>query len=113
MVDETTAVELADGRVMLNVRNESKANRRIVVTSKDGISGWSEPKFDNALLEPICMGSVLRYSTVESGGKNRLLFVNPDNLARADGKDTPGTNRGATGSMESLAGLFRSTTRPA
>jgi sialidase-1 len=91
--NETVAIELADGRVMLNVRNESKAHRRLVTTSKDGATGWSTPKFDDALMEPICMGSMVRYSLATEGGKNRILFSNPDNLSRADGKETPGKNR--------------------
>ncbi len=91
--NETVAVELADGRVMLNARSESKAHRRLVTTSKDGATGWSTPKFDDALLEPICMGSIVRYSTAADGGKNRLLFSNPDNLEKAGGKEEPGKNR--------------------
>ena len=91
--NETVAIELADGRVMLNVRSESKAHRRLVTTSKDGATGWSTPKFDDALLEPICMGGIVRYSLAKDGGKNRILFSNPDNLARADGKEEPGKNR--------------------
>jgi sialidase-1 len=91
--NETVAVELADGRVMLNVRNESKMHRRLVTTSKDGANGWSAPKFDDALLEPICMAGIVRYSTEKGGGKNRILFSNPHNLERADGKAEPGKNR--------------------
>lgn len=91
--NETVAIELADGRVMLNVRNESKAHRRLVTVGKDGATGWSTPKFDDALLEPICMGGIVRYSTEKAGGRNRILFSNPDNLTRADGKEEPGKNR--------------------
>lgn len=91
--NETTAVELSDGSVMLNVRNESKAHRRIVVTSKDGATGWSAPRFDDALVEPICMGALVRYSLPENGQKGRILFTNPDNLKRADGKEAEGKNR--------------------
>jgi sialidase-1 len=91
--NETVAVELGDGRVMLNVRNESKAHRRLVTTSKDGATGWSTPRFDDALLEPICMAGLVRYSFGEGGGKDRLLFSNPHNLARADGKEEPGKSR--------------------
>lgn len=91
--NETVAIELADGRVMLNVRNESKTHRRIITTSKDGATGWSTPRFDDALLEPICMGSIIRLSLADGGGKNRILFSNPDNLARADGREEPGKNR--------------------
>ncbi|TLD71993.1 exo-alpha-sialidase [Phragmitibacter flavus] len=88
--NETVAVELADGRVMLNVRNESKTHRRLITTSADGATGWSTPKFDDALLEPICMGGIVRY---EHAGKSLILFSNPHNLARADGKEVPGKNR--------------------
>ena len=91
--NETVAIELANGSVMLNVRSESKTHRRLVTISKDGATGWSTPKFDDALLEPICMGSIIRYSLAKDGGKNRILFSNPDNLARADGKEEPGKNR--------------------
>jgi len=88
--NETVVAELADGRVMLNVRSESKTHRRLITTSKDGATGWSKPVFDEALLEPICMASLVRVSTEQNGGRNRLLFANPDNLARADGKEEAG-----------------------
>ncbi len=88
--NETVAIELNDGRVMLNVRSESKAHRRLIVTSKDGATGWSTPRFDDALLEPICMGGIVRYNY---GGKSLILFSNPHNLTRTDGKETPGKNR--------------------
>ncbi|HVX64669.1 MAG TPA: sialidase family protein [Pirellulales bacterium] len=88
--NETVAVQLADGRVMLNVRNESKAHRRIIVTSPDGASGWSRPRFQPELVEPICMGGIVR---CQHAGKSLLLFSHPDNLTRADGKETPGKSR--------------------
>jgi sialidase-1 len=88
--NETVAVELSDGHVMLNVRNESKAHRRIVTTSADGATGWSTPKFDDALLEPVCMGGIVRYAF---GAQNLILFSNPDNLDKANGKPEPGKHR--------------------
>jgi sialidase-1 len=91
--NETAAVQLADGSVMLNVRSESKAHRRLVTISKDGATGWSTPRFDDALLEPICMGSIVRLSKQPESDKNRLLFSNPDNLTKAGGKEEPGKNR--------------------
>ena len=91
--NEATVIELADGRVMLNARSESKAHRRLVTISKDGATAWSTPRFDEALLEPICMASLVRFSTAQDGGKNRILFSNPDNLTRTDGKEAPGKFR--------------------
>jgi len=92
--NETVAVELADGRVMLNVRSESQRHRRLVTTSPDGAGGWTPPEFDEALLEPICMAGIVRYSLAgAAGGRNRILFANPDWLERADGKAEPGRGR--------------------
>jgi sialidase-1 len=71
---ETTAAELPDGRVMLNIRSESKERRRAVSLSKDGLTGWTKPRFDEALLEPVCMGSLLNV------GKT-LYFSNPHTKA--------------------------------
>lgn len=88
--NETVAVELNDGSVMLNVRNESTAHRRLVTISPDGATAWSTPQFDDALLEPICMGGILRYA---HGEKNLILFSNPHNLEKAKGKAEPGKNR--------------------
>lgn len=91
--NETAAEQLADGRVLLNVRSESKVNRRLLVTSPDGASGWSKPRFHDQLLEPICFGSMVRLSLAASGGKNRLLFSNPDNLEKTGSPAEPGKNR--------------------
>ncbi|HVY70100.1 MAG TPA: sialidase family protein [Verrucomicrobiae bacterium] len=91
--NESELVELADGRVMLNARNESAAHRRLVALSADGATEWSRPRFERDLLEPVCMGSIARFSTGRDGGKNRLLFANPDNLHRADGKPALGRDR--------------------
>jgi len=91
--NETVIVELADGRVMLNVRSEAKRHRRIVLTSADGATKWTEPKFDEALLEPICMASIVRVSHEGPNDRNRILFANPHNLERADGKVAEGKSR--------------------
>lgn len=89
--NETVAVELKDGRVMLNVRSESKAHRRLVVTSPDGATGWSTPRFDEALLEPICMAGLVRY---EHAGTSALIFSNPHNLEGGrEGEPEPGKSR--------------------
>ncbi len=88
--NETTAVELSDGRVMLNVRSESKKHRRLVVTSADGATGWSTPRFDEALLEPICMASLVRY---DFAGEHLILFSNPNNLEKGNGPAAPGSYR--------------------
>lgn len=77
---ETVAVELSDGRVLLNIRSESKEHRRLVSISPDGVHAWSPPQFDNALLEPVCCGSMLRLRKSSEAAAPLILFANPDNL---------------------------------
>jgi len=77
---EGVAVELADGRVLLNVRSESDEHRRLVSVSADGATGWSAPRFEEALREPVCMASMLRLSWPGAGRRGRVLFANPDTL---------------------------------
>jgi len=80
---ETVAVELADGRVMLNIRNECARHRRLVSFSKDGATGWTEPAFDETLFEPICFAGIQRLSAKPEAERNRILFVNPNSGSRA------------------------------
>lgn len=84
---ETIVLQLADGRVMLNTRTESKQHRRIVTISPNGATNWSKPRFDDQLLEPICMAGMVR---VREGV---IAFSNPHNLSRADGRKTLGLGR--------------------
>ena len=70
-MSESSAVELSDGRVMLNIRNESPKKRRAAAVSPNGYENWSKPAYDETLVDPICMGSVLRYD------ENTILFSNP------------------------------------
>jgi sialidase-1 len=83
-VNECQAVELADGRLMLNMRNYDRAMKtRAVSTSADGGMTWSPIKRDPQLPEPICQASLVRHTLAGTGGKNRLLFSNP---ASQDGR---------------------------
>lgn len=79
--NESTVAELADGSVMQNMRSYHNRNRRVVATSRDGGLSWSPVHFDEALIEPVCQGSLFRYSWPEDG-KSRLLFSNPASLKR-------------------------------
>ncbi len=90
---ESVAVVLADGRVLLNMRSEAHAHRRAIATSPDGATKWTRPAFDNELVEPICMASLCRYSMPGKNTRGRILFSNPANLARKDGKEKPGMSR--------------------
>ncbi|QDU31040.1 Sialidase precursor [Anatilimnocola aggregata] len=91
--NESILLQLADGRVMINSRSESPEHRRAVSISPDGSTGWSEPKFHDQLLEPICMANLVRWTTTKESDKNRIVFSNPHNLERANAKPGQGRDR--------------------
>ncbi|MCI0456050.1 MAG: glycoside hydrolase [Gemmataceae bacterium] len=80
--NECQVVERADGSLLLNMRSYHGKNRRAIATSKDGGLTWSEVTLDQALIEPVCQASLLRYTLAKGGGKNRLLFSNPASTKR-------------------------------
>lgn len=73
--NETSAAELDDGSVMLNMRT-SGCGCRAVSTNKGGV--WSEPRLDRNLPDPTCFGSIASYRV---GGVSALLFVNCESLS--------------------------------
>lgn len=76
-VNECTAAELPDGRVMLNMRNYDRSQKsRKVSLSEDGGVTWSDVRSDQTLIEPICQASLLSVFKRESGD-HALLFLNP------------------------------------
>ena len=83
---ENMAVELSDGKVMLNMRansnrtdTSSNNGRAIAVTSNLGKSWAIHPTSHKALQEPTCMASIVRHDYVKSGAKKSILiFCNPD-----------------------------------
>jgi sialidase-1 len=77
---EAAAIELNDGRVMFNIRNDSAPRRRLVAVSEDGASGWRISGFDPALPEPACMGSMVRHPWPMDHQPGKVLFANPDSL---------------------------------
>jgi sialidase-1 len=77
---ETIPVELSDGRVLVNIRNESLRRRRAVSISPNGATDWSAYTYDEELLEPVCMASILRLHETAGDGRSLIIFANPSNL---------------------------------
>ncbi len=75
--DEDQIVQLADGSLMLNIRNYREKGHRGISISKDGGLTWSPVEADPTLIEPVCMASLIRYTEAPEFSKNRLLFSNP------------------------------------
>jgi sialidase-1 len=85
---ESTVVELSNGDLMLNSRNQrDDENCRVVSVSKDGGATFPEVWLETALVEPRgCQGSLLFHSTNPVTGKGHVLFSNPANgEVRSDG----------------------------
>src|SRR6185369_16189208 len=80
--NECQVVELADSTLLMNMRSYHGKNRRALSTSHDGGMTWSEPVLDEALIEPVCQASLLRYTEARTHRKNRLLFSNPASTKR-------------------------------
>lgn len=69
--NETELALLPDGRIYLNAR--MRRPRRAVAYSKNGYSGWTPLKADEALVCPMSFGSCVAYA---HGGTSALLFSN-------------------------------------
>ena len=64
--NETQAIQLTDGNVLLNIRNETEISRRAISISNNGINNWSKPVFDHALVEPTCFASIIRFTSAKT-----------------------------------------------
>lgn len=80
--DESTVIELANGTLMLNMRNNHMTGMRAFTLSRDGGESWGKLRFAKALTEPVCQGSILRFTSEKDHDKNRILFSNPDGRVR-------------------------------
>jgi sialidase-1 len=91
--NECQVAELADGSLLLNMRNHDRSKRRRgIAISKDGGATWSEAVANPALVEPVCQASLVRHP-------EGLLFSNPGTdktrtrmtvrLSRDEGKTWP------------------------
>ncbi len=75
--NEVQMVELSDGSVMLNSRSANGLMQRKTAISNDGGENWTGLIDDPNLVEPICMGSIIRYSFADKRNKSRIIFANP------------------------------------
>lgn len=83
--NESQVVELADGQLLLNMRNHppQPENFRMIARSGDRGRTLSPAVPDRALVEPPAQASLLRFTTATAQDRNRLLFANPASAARA------------------------------
>ncbi|MFM7182705.1 MAG: exo-alpha-sialidase [Verrucomicrobiales bacterium] len=75
---EAQVVELADGSIMINCRDNRGGARTIAVTKDLGKTWELHPTDRKALREPVCMASLLRWKHARHG--DLLFFSNPDSI---------------------------------
>ncbi len=77
-VNECEVVELADGRLLLNMRNYDRSlYTRQIAYSGDGGLTWNDQRHDETLVEPICQASMRRYRWPKANEPGVILFSNP------------------------------------
>jgi len=89
---ENMAVQLSDGSVMLNIRDNRNrkdttvANGRAVCVTSDLGQTWQvHPTNHGTLIEPVCMASIHKHIYTENGKqKSMLLFVNPNSKTKRE-----------------------------
>ncbi len=79
---ECRIVELTDGSLMLNMR-DNRGGSRSVCTTRDLGQTWAEhPTSRKALREPVCNACLISVKADETiAGKNMLIFCNPDSTS--------------------------------
>lgn len=83
--NECQAVELADGTLLINMRNNwgreggrpELGRRRAVARSRDGGATWSPLGFDATLIEPVCQASLIAIPRPGAPAEELLVFSNP------------------------------------
>jgi len=78
--DECQVVELADGRILMDIRQETGSNRWLA-ESTDGGATWGQPRPGLAITPVAC--AIKRFTLQSaSGDRNRLLWTGPSRLER-------------------------------
>jgi sialidase-1 len=74
--NEAIGVELPDGRLMLNVREQSgAAKKRLIALSSTAGEQWDTEFFDSELISPVCQSSILYFEGVQD---SILLYSGPN-----------------------------------
>ena len=84
--NEVQMVELAGGDVMLNCRLQGGKDRcRGVAVSRDGGEHWSPVSRDERLIDPVCMGALVRLRPADATSQGVLAFSNPASASHRRG----------------------------
>lgn len=71
--DEAKVVELANGDLLMSIRNRDKGCRKFSRSTDRGVT-WSAPTLQPDLQEPACNGDIIRYAAVADGDERNILL---------------------------------------
>jgi sialidase-1 len=91
--NESTVTELADGKLLLNMRVSGNNNVRLQSTSSDGGITWTTPVSAPSLVDPVCQGSL---TSGLIGGQHTVFFSNPSSINRENMTIKASTDNGAS-----------------
>lgn len=81
--NESTAAELSDGGILMNIRNQSgDSKNRLLAFSKSGGAKWDTFYIEKQLPDPVCEGSMINFTTKE--GQKVLLFANLEHTTKRE-----------------------------
>lgn len=83
-MNECEVVELANGNLLLAMRNYHGKSQRAFATSEDGGLTWNKPQYDRDIYCPVCQASIERLSLSEDQEKNRLIYSGPGGKGRTN-----------------------------
>lgn len=76
---EAQVVELSDGQLMLNMRDNRGGSRAVLTTTDMGKTWIEHSSSRNALIEPVCMASLIKVKAQDNNlGQDLLIFSNPN-----------------------------------
>jgi sialidase-1 len=107
-VNECQVVELDDGKLMMNSRRWGGAKVRKAALSMDGGQTWGPVIDVPELVDPSCMGSIIRCRNPEENKPSLLLFSGPNSDKRSNGTIFISEDQGQTWAKSKVIepGLF-------
>ena len=78
---EAQVIELEDGSLMMNMRDNRKGSRSVYTTSDLGKTWIKHASSRSALIEPVCNATLIKASFLLDGNaRNLVLFANPNSI---------------------------------
>lgn len=71
--DEAQLIELANGDILMSIRNRDKGKRKFCISKDRGVN-WGNCYLQKDINDPACNGDIIRYSSVKDGADQSILL---------------------------------------